>query len=78
MYKVYKIDPNQYCYSGVSFVAADNAEEANSFIANFKEEDEHNWDDSWGYSYVDENDVMDGLFAQGKGIVYHGIWYNGG
>ena len=32
MYKVYKVEPQMY-YHGMSLVAADSAEEANSFIA---------------------------------------------
>lgn len=38
MYKVYKVAPQMY-YNGMSLVAADSAEEANSFIADFKIDD---------------------------------------
>ena len=38
MYKVYKVEPRMY-YHGMSLVAAENAEEANSIIADFKKDD---------------------------------------
>lgn len=77
MYKVYEINTRLSCYGGVSFVAADNAEEANSFVDNFKKIDTNNYGDSWGYDSVEEGNVIDGLFAQDKGIVYYGIYYRG-
>ena len=52
MYKVYKVEPQMF-YHGMSLVAADNAEEANSIIADFKRDDTNNWNDSWGYCEVD-------------------------
>ena len=33
-------------YHGMSLVAANNAEEANSIIADFKKDDTNNWNDS--------------------------------
>lgn len=77
MYKVYEINTRLSCYVGVSFVAADNAEEANLFIDDFKERDTNNYGDSGGYDSVEEGNVIDGLFAQDKGIVYYGIYYRG-
>ena len=76
MYKVYKVLPQMY-YHGMSLVAADSAVEANSFIADFKRDDTNNWNDSWGYCEVDEGDSIEGLLAENKGIVLHGIYYYG-
>lgn len=76
MYKVYKIDSEIY-YRGISLVAADNAKEANTIIDDYKKIDKNNSGDSWGYCRVDENDVIDGIFAEEKGIVYFGIRYSG-
>ena len=76
MYKVYKVEPQTY-YHGMSLVAADSAEEANSIIADFKIEDTDNWHDSWGYCGVDESDVIEGVFSERKGIVLYGIYYYG-
>lgn len=76
MYKVYKVEPQMY-YHGVSLVAADNAEEANVIIADFKREDTNNWNDSWGYCGVDESDAIEGLLSERKGIVLYGIYYYG-
>ena len=76
MYKVYKVEPRMY-YHGMSLVAAVNAEEANSIIAEFKKDDTNNWDDSWGYCEVDEDDAIEGLLSENKGIVLHGIYYYG-
>ena len=45
MYKVYKVEPQMH-YHGMSLVAANNAEEANSIIADFKKDDTNNWNDS--------------------------------
>ena len=74
MYKVYKVLPQMY-YHGMSLVAADSAEEANLFISEFKRDDTNNWDDSWGYCEVDEDDAIEGLLAENKGIVLRGIYY---
>lgn len=76
MYKVYKVEPQMY-YHGVSLVAADNAEEANVIIADFKRDDTNNWNDSWGYCGVDESDAIEGLLSERKGIVLYGIYYYG-
>lgn len=76
MYKVYKVEPQMH-YHGMSLVAAVNAVEANSIIADFKKDDTNNWNDSWGYCEVDESDVIEGVFSEHKGIVLHGIYYYG-
>ena len=77
MYKVYKVEPQMH-YHGMSLVAANNAEEANSIIADFKRDDTNNWNASWGYCEVDENDAIEGLLSERKGIVLYGIYYYGG
>ena len=76
MYKVYKVEPQMH-YHGMSLVAADSAEEANLFISDFKRYDTNNWSDSWGYCEVDEDDAIEGLLSENKGIVLHGIYYYG-
>ena len=76
MYKVYKVEP-QIHYHGMSLVAAVNAVEANSIIADFKRDDTNNWNDSWGYCEVGEGDAIEGLLSERKGIVLYGIYYYG-
>lgn len=76
MYKVYKVEPQMH-YHGMSLVAAESAEEANLFISEFKKDDTNNWDDSWGYCEVDEDDAIEGLLSENKGIVFRGIYYYG-
>lgn len=76
MYKVYKVEPRMY-YHGMSLVAAESAVEANSIIADFKRDDTNNWNDSWGYCEVDEDDAIEGLLSENKGIVFRGIYYYG-
>ena len=76
MYKVYKVEPQMH-YHGMSLVAAVNAVEANSIIADFKRDDTNNWNDSWGYCEVDESNAIEGVFSERKGIVFRGIYYYG-
>lgn len=76
MYKVYKVEPQMH-YHGMSLVAAGNALEANSIIADFKRDDTNNWNDSWGYCEVDESDVIKDVLSERKGIVLYGIYYYG-
>lgn len=76
MYKVYKID-SVVCYFGFSLVSANNAIEANKFIEEFKKEDIGNRYNSFGYSFVDESDILEGIFSNEKGIVHYGICYGG-
>jgi hypothetical protein len=75
-YKVYVIDSDA-CYHGKSLVGAESADEANKFIDNFVHNDPHNHGDSWGYCHVDEDDVVEGVYAEHKGILYYGIHYSG-
>lgn len=78
MYKVYKVYTSLICYTGNSFIAADNAKEANGFIHKFKEQDEDNKADSWGYcDYISEDDVVEHMFSDIKGIIVYGIYYTG-
>lgn len=76
MYNVYKIHSDS-CYSGFSLVAAENSEEANQFIRDFKKYDTHNNSNSWGYSEVEESDKIENIFSAVKGIVLYGITYSG-
>ena len=76
MYKVYKVEPQMH-YHGMSLVAADSAEEANLCISEFKKDDTNKWDDSCGYCEVDEDDAIEGLLSENKGIVFRGIYYYG-
>ena len=76
MYKVYCIN-SKSCYRGLSLVAADNAEEANSIIERFKDFDKDNKLDSLGYELVDEDDVIKSVYSEEKGIMLYGIYYIG-
>ena len=76
MHNVYKINSKCY-YSGISFVAADNADEANAFIDSFKKSDPENIFDSRGYENVTEDNVVDNLYSDIKGIIYKDIYYCG-
>mgnify|MGYP006981388353 FL=1 len=76
MYNVYVIY-SASCYDGVSFVAAENAKEANKFIQERINNDPANITDSWGYCFVDEDDMLDDVFATRKGFVFSGIHYRG-
>ena len=76
MYKVYKIEPRAH-YHGLSLVAAENPEEANALIDSFRENDTCNYGDSWGYCRVGEDDVIEDVFSERKGIMLYGIYYYG-
>lgn len=79
-YNVYKIETGgRYasCYRGISLVAANNAEEANEMIAKEMKEDIHNDRDMWGYGTVDEDDIIEHLYSDVKGIILYGIYYYG-
>lgn len=45
MYKVYKVEPRAH-YHGLSLVAAESSEEANSLIDSFRKNDTCNYGDS--------------------------------
>lgn len=76
MYKVYVCRSGCY-YGGISLIAANNAVEANRKIDLFKQVDEGNKCDSWGYTSVDEDDILEGVYSENNGIIYHGIYYTG-
>ena len=75
-YKVYQIYPNAH-YRGYALIAAETADEANAYIRAFKDSDKSNSMDSYGYSEVDEGDVIDGIWAECKGFANHQIYYCG-
>ena len=77
MYKVYIINPLLSCYCGASFVAAKTAQKANEFIKSFKKSDPDNKCNSYGYSFVDEEDALNGIYSDDEGIVHMGISYSG-
>ena len=76
-YKVYEVTPRLGCYQGMSLVAANSAEDANRIIDKFIKDDPHNQMDSWGYSKVNEYDVIEGIYSEIEGIVHMGIFYYG-
>lgn len=76
MYNVYVIH-SASCYDGVSFVAAENAKEANKFIQDRIKNDSANIADFWGYCFVDEDNMLEDVFATEKGFVFSGIHYRG-
>ena len=75
-YNVYEINCTQY-YNGYALVAAENVNEANNFIEQFKKGDSDNYCNSTGYSYVDETDVLEDVYSERKGIIKYGIYYSG-
>lgn len=75
-YNVYEI-PSGICYSGVSLIAAESAEQANKFIRDFKESDLTNNESSWGYEYISEDYKIDHLYSDVQGIICKGIYYWG-
>lgn len=76
-FKIYLIEPSVSCYKGFALVSAENAEKANQFISSFKESDKSNWLDSWGYSYVNESNIIEGIYSEEDGILKYGIYYYG-
>lgn len=75
-YNVYKIYPNAH-YSGSALVAASSAQEANTHISAFKESDENNNCDSWGYRNVNETDIIEDTYSERNSILDYGIYYSG-
>ena len=65
MYKVYEVIPREY-YAGYALVAAHSAAEANEHISVLKECDPTNKYDSWGWTFVTEDDVIENIFAEKK------------
>lgn len=77
LYKVYRIRPNSTRYDGFSLVAAESVEEANKYIEDFKKADFNNYQNSLGYSNVDDTDLENAIVSTRKGIVFEGIDYLG-
>jgi hypothetical protein len=77
MYKVYRITPYYNCYRGESLVAGIDAEDAQSYIREFRRIDENNAQDSYGYDDVAETDCIEHLFSDIQGIIHYGIYYSG-
>ena len=76
-YPVYKIFPEPL-YGGSALVAAQDAEEANEFIRDFKKYDLDNARDSKGYEEVTELcNRVDYIYATCAGILDYGIYYTG-
>ena len=76
MYKVYHMNPGA-CYGGFALIAAMSAEQANEYIANYKEQDASNVYNSYGWAYVYEDDVIENLTSSVGGIVYNYVYYSG-
>lgn len=76
MYKVYHVSPVTY-YEGFALIAANSAAEANEHIAEYKANDINNRWDSFGLTYVDDEDVIENLSASIEGFVYNHIFYTG-
>lgn len=76
MYKVYHMNP-KFCYNGFALIAAMSAEEANEYIANYKEQDPYNIGNSYGWTYVYEDDAIENLTSSVGGIIYDCIYYSG-
>lgn len=59
-------------------VAAENAEEATAIIENFQKLDLNNELDSYGInSHFDKSDVIEGVYAEKRGIIFNTIIYIG-
>ena len=76
MNKIYKVDPAMY-YLGFALIAAPNAATANEMIAEYKTNDPTNRWDSFGFTYVTEEDVIDDIYSDLTSIVYNCIQYCG-
>lgn len=76
MYKVYHMNPGA-CYGGFALIAAMSAEEANEYIADYKEQDASNACNSYGWTYVYEDDAIEDLTSSIGGIVYNYVYYSG-
>jgi len=73
--KVYHV-PNKANYGGDAFVYASSVYEANILIEKYKEEDNNNLFDSWGYNLVDEKCYTGELTDESTQII-QGIYYVG-
>lgn len=75
-YRVYEIS-SSVGYDGIAIVAADNAEAANVIIKNFKDDDPQNREDSFGFKFVTEDDLIPELSSHMPGIILNRIIYIG-
>lgn len=73
--KIYRIMSKNH-YTGEAFVYAENVNDANEQIENFKKNDLKNRDDSWGYMNVDDGDFTGELTDEQKQVT-GGIYYTG-
>lgn len=64
-------------YRGFALIAANSSTEANEIILDFKRKDDGNKMDSWGYEYVDEEDIVEGIWGDKKGFIIQNIYYVG-
>ena len=76
LYKIYEVSPAQYYY-GYGLVAAHSAAEANEHIAVMKELDPTNRWDSYGWTFVSEDDVVENIYSDIEGIMRSNIRYSG-
>lgn len=76
MYKIYEVSPASYYY-GYGLVAAHSAAEANEHIAVMKELDPTNRWDSYGWTFVSEDDVVENIYSDIEGIMRSNIRYSG-
>ena len=76
MNKIYKVDPVMY-YLGFALIAAPNAATANEMIAEYKVNDPTNRWDSFGFTYVTGEDVIDDIHSDLTSIVYNCFQYCG-
>ena len=75
-YKIYHIDPAMYYY-GFALIAAPDAATANQLIADEKERDPENRFDSFGLSYVREDDAINNCYGTCIGFLFNSIRYCG-
>ena len=64
-------------YLGFALIAAPDAAAANEMIAEYKANDPTNRWDSFGFTYVTEEDVIENIYSDLTSIVYNCIKYRG-
>ena len=75
-YNIYEVDSKFY-YNGIALVAAENVDEANRIIQSYRDCDENNTCDSWGWENVSKDNLVPELFSKEKGIILNRIHYCG-
>lgn len=75
-YNIHKITPKAH-YDGDALIVATSCEQANSYIKDFQENDKDNKNDSLGYNFVQESDVVKGIWGEKPGFVNKSIYYQG-